>query len=104
MENARGKKRLKRGSGHRKVDLNRDYLAIEAPSDNILALDEALAKLADDEYEMAELVKLNYFAGLTREQAGEIIGVSRRTAYRYWAYARAWLHDRITEGDPPGSE
>jgi len=97
IENARQKQRLKRGGGHHKVDLKEAYLAIEAPSDDLIALNEALIRLDEEEQEISKLIKLNYFAGLTLEQAAEILGISRRTAYRYWAYGRAWLHDKITK-------
>ena len=96
IENARRKKSLKHGGGHQRVDLKDVDLAIEVPCDHLIALDEALGKLAEEEPEVAELVKLRYFAGLTIEQAAEILKVSQRTAYRYWAYARARLHQELT--------
>jgi RNA polymerase sigma factor (TIGR02999 family) len=101
IENARRKQRRKRGGDRHRVELTDGSLAIEAPSDDIMALDEALKELAEEENEIAELVKLTYFAGLTLEQAGNTLAISRRTAYRYWAYARAWLHDKITGGEEP---
>ena len=99
IESARRKQRLKRGGDRHRVDLSDACLAIEAPADDLIALDEALGELAQQEKEIAELVKLSYFAGLTLEQAGNTLDLSRRTAYRYWAYARAWLHERITDGE-----
>ena len=72
-------------------------LAIEGRSDDIIALDEALAKLAQEDQAVADLVKMRYFTGLTLEQVADILGISRRTADRYWAYARAWLHQEITK-------
>jgi len=99
IENARRKQRLKHGGAHQRVDLDNAYIAIKEPSEDILALDEALAKLAEEEPIVAELVKLRYFAGLTIEQAAEVLAVSRRTADRYWAYARAWLYQEITRED-----
>jgi len=68
-----------------------------------LGLDEALTKLGEQEPAVAELVKIRYFAGLTLDQAAEILGVSRRTADRYWAYARAWLYKEITKPEKPTS-
>ena len=100
IENARRKLRLKRGGDRQRVDLNDQDLAIEQPSENLIALDEALAKLANEEPVVADLVKIRYFAGLTLHQAAEILGISRRTADRYWAYARAWLYQQITKGHP----
>ena len=72
----------------------------EAPDDDLLALDEALAKLAHEEPAKAELVKLHYFAGLSLEEAGRALGVSHRTAKRHWAYARAWLYAAIRDAPP----
>jgi len=99
IENARRKGRLKRGGGRHRVDFENADLAVDGPSTDLIALDEALVKLAEEDRVVAELVKIRYFAGLTLEQAAEIIGVSRRTADRYWAYARAWLYQEITKGE-----
>ena len=98
IENARRKQRLKRGGGRQRVDLEDADLAIDEPSTDLVALDEALTKLAEDDPMVAELVKIRYFAGLTLAQAAELLGISRRTADRYWAYARAWLYREITKG------
>jgi RNA polymerase sigma factor (TIGR02999 family) len=99
IDNARRKGRYKRGGGQNRVDLDDADITIDGPSTNIIALDEALTKLAEEDNIVAELVKLRYFAGLTIEQAANILGVSRRTADRYWAYARAWLYQEITRAD-----
>jgi RNA polymerase sigma factor (TIGR02999 family) len=99
IENARRKHRLKRGGDHHKVDLDEQALVIEEPAEDVIALDEALVKLNENEPAVAELVKLRYFAGLTVEQTAEILGISQRTANRQWAYARAWLFGEITRGD-----
>ncbi|MHC4214364.1 MAG: sigma-70 family RNA polymerase sigma factor [Planctomycetota bacterium] len=96
---ARRKKSLKYGGDRQRVDLDEADIAIEASSDNLIALDEALTKLTEKTPTVAELVKLRYFAGLTLEQVAEIQGVSRRTATSHWAYARAWLHREITKGE-----
>jgi len=101
IENARRKLSLKRGGEHQRVDIDDAQLAIEETSEDIIALDEALTKLAQEDPDVAELVKLRYFAGLTIEQAAEILGISRRTADRYWAYARARLYQEITKGNQP---
>jgi RNA polymerase sigma factor (TIGR02999 family) len=103
IENARRKQRLKRGGDRQKDDFNDAQLAIEETSEDIIALDEALAKLTLEDYEVAELVKLRYFAGLTIEQAAEALGITSRTANRYWAYARAWLYREITRANKPPS-
>lgn len=98
IENARRKQRLKRGGGQQRVDFQEAELAIKEPSEDVIAIDEALTKLAEEDRMVAELVKLRYFAGLTIEQVAEVLGISRRTADRYWAYARAWLYREITGG------
>jgi RNA polymerase sigma factor (TIGR02999 family) len=102
VESARRKKRVKHGGGRRRVELQEDHLPIESPVDDLLAVDEVLDELAAVERPAAELVKLRYFAGLTTEQAAEILGLSARTAYRTWSFARAWLYRRLHQGgDPP---
>lgn len=98
IDNARRKHRLKRGGGKEKVNLEDAELAIEAPSDDLIALDKALTKLASKDKVKADLVKLRYFAGLTLEQAADIQGLSTTTAKRNWTYARAWLYRQITAG------
>jgi RNA polymerase sigma factor (TIGR02999 family) len=103
VDNARRKKRLKRGGDLRRVDLAQADPAVEGMSDDLVALDEALAKLAAEDPAKAELVKLRYFAGLTVEQAAEILEVSRATADRYWSYARAWLFHEISQGGEKNS-
>jgi DNA-directed RNA polymerase specialized sigma24 family protein len=70
-------------------------VAVEARGDELLTLDEALERLADKDPQTAELVKLRYFPGMTFEQAAEMFGIPLRTAYRNWAYARAWLYRRV---------
>ena len=102
IENARRKKRLKRGGEFQKAEMFDGDLAIEPPSVDLLALDEALDRLALDEPVVAELVKLRYFAGMTTAQTAEILNISRRNADRYWAYARTWLHHEISKGDTIG--
>jgi DNA-directed RNA polymerase specialized sigma24 family protein len=72
--------------------------------EDLLALNDALDKLAQDEPIKAELVKLRHFAGLTVDQAAEALNISSATADRYWAYARAWLHAEITRNALPGSQ
>jgi RNA polymerase sigma factor (TIGR02999 family) len=98
VDNARRKKRLKRGGGMQKLSFESGEINIEKPSDDLIALDEALAKLASTDKVKADLVKLRYFAGLTLEQAANILGLSQTTAKRHWTYARAWLYRKITAG------
>ena len=97
IENARRKKNLKRGGAFQRVDLEQADIPIRISSDNLIALNEALDALEEENPEIAELVKLRYFVGLTVEQAAETIKVNRRTAYRYWAYVRARLHQELTK-------
>ena len=98
IENARRKQRRKRGGDRQRVNLDDAYIAIEGPSTDLIALDEALTKLAEEDPVKADLVKLRYFAGLTIEQAAKILEISRATAERYWSYARAWLFHEINKG------
>ncbi len=99
IENARRKKRLKHGGDRQKVDLDQAKLPIDGPSDDLIALDEALEKLSQKDKVKAELVKLRYFAGLTIEQAANILGISRSTADEHWAYARSWLRVEVDKGN-----
>jgi RNA polymerase sigma factor (TIGR02999 family) len=99
VESARRKRRLKRGGGRQRLDLAQVEAVADAPSEDLLALDEALDLLAEEDAAKAELVKLRFFAGLTVEEAARCLGVSRATADRHWAYARAWLYDRLRGGD-----
>jgi len=98
IENARRKQRLKHGGGQKKVDLEDAEPAVAEPAEDILALNEALEKLALEDPTKADLVKLRYFAGLTVKQAAEILGISQATAERYWSYARVWLFYEIKKG------
>jgi RNA polymerase sigma factor (TIGR02999 family) len=91
FENARRKRAAKRGGRGQRLDLVTDQLHAPAESEDLLALDEALDQLAAAEPQVAELVKLRYFAGLSVPQAAATLGVSLRTADVWWAYARAWL-------------
>jgi RNA polymerase sigma factor (TIGR02999 family) len=96
VEQARRKKRLKRGGTRERFDIANMDIAVEAPGDDLLALDEALDKLAEKHAAKAELVKLRYFAGLTMSEAAQVLGISTSTADRYWTYARAWLYRMLS--------
>jgi RNA polymerase sigma factor (TIGR02999 family) len=98
VEAARRKGRARHGGGRQRVELPADGPAITDPVEDVVAVDEALEKLAVADPQAAELVKLHYFAGLTIEQAAVVLGVSVRKAYTVWAYARAWLF-RCLGGD-----
>ena len=99
VDNARRKRSSKRGGDRQKVDLDTIDFALAEPSEDLIALDEALTILSDADPRMAELVKLRYFAGLTIEQVARLQGISRRTAVDHWAYVRAWLRRQISKGD-----
>ncbi len=91
IENARRKARLKHGGLLERVEFQEAVLSSPVKSDDLLALDEALERFAREEPEAARLVELRYFAGLSHQDAAEVLGVSRRVADGHWAYARAWL-------------
>jgi RNA polymerase sigma factor (TIGR02999 family) len=97
VENARRKQRHKHGGGLQRLDLDDIADLAETPAENLLALDEALTRLAALEPHKAELVKLRFFAGCSIDEAAEALGISRATAKRDWAYARAWLYAEISE-------
>lgn len=107
IEHARRKNALKNGGQREQIELDDDLPPIASPCDNVddlLALDEALGRLAAEDPNKAELVKLLYFAGFNLEEAAAVQGISRTTAYRHWLFARAWLHEAISgrrEGTSP---
>jgi RNA polymerase sigma factor (TIGR02999 family) len=95
LNRARDKRRLKRGGDCRRIDLNQIQVALDTRSEELQALDEAIQKLEDEDRVCAELVKLRFFAGLSHTEAAASLAISRRVADRHWAYARAWLYDRL---------
>jgi RNA polymerase sigma factor (TIGR02999 family) len=95
VESARRKNRLKHGREHRRVDLDSGCLVSAAPSLDLLALDEALSRLAETEPAKAELVKLRFFAGLTMPEAAAALDISLATAERYWTFAKSWLYAEL---------
>jgi RNA polymerase sigma factor (TIGR02999 family) len=99
---ARRKKRQKHGGGHQRVPLDAVAIPAEAPSADLLALDEALARLAAEDPTKARLVELRFFAGLSVEDAARCLGISRATADRWWAFARAWLYEEVRGGEKKG--
>ena len=100
IDRARGKKRAKRGGERRRVDLDAIEIALNTPADDLLDLDDALGKLACEYPDCIGLVKLRFFAGMSHGEAAEALGLARRTADRYWAYARAWLHQQLRQDGP----
>ena len=95
VENARRKKSLKCGGGNLRIELCNAAEGDGEKSDELIVLDEALARLAFEDPLKADLVKLRFFAGLSIDQTAEILGISRATAIRHWSFARAWLFDQI---------
>jgi RNA polymerase sigma factor (TIGR02999 family) len=102
IENARRKRAEKHGGELQRVGLDGVDVPEDGPSTDILAVDEALSKFAAEDPIKAELVKLRYFGGLSVEDAGHVLGISRATADRYWAFARVWLYSELN-GESPGS-
>ena len=104
INRARDKQRLKRGGQRRRVDLDSIEVALDTPDDELLALDEALEMLATEEPLCATLVNLRFFAGLSQGEAAQMLDIPRRTADRHWAYARAWLLERLRDEAPAGED
>ncbi len=96
IDRARRKQAARHGGGQQRVDIQELDLASSAEDDQILAVNDALDKLAVEHKVEAELVKLRYFVGMTNEEAAEALGISQRTAKYYWTHARAWLYREIT--------
>ena len=95
IDSARRKKALRHGGGQQRLDIHELEIAAATADDQLLAVNEALDKLAAQDKEAADLVKLRYFVGMTIEEAAQALGIGEATAYRYWAYARAWLFKEI---------
>jgi RNA polymerase sigma factor (TIGR02999 family) len=101
IDKARRKRAEKHGGRLERQDLEAIDVAAPPPHEDLLALDQALAKLEAEDHVKAQLVKLRYFAGLTEEDAGKVLGLSRATVQRHWRYAKAWLLGELrATGDP----
>jgi RNA polymerase sigma factor (TIGR02999 family) len=96
IDRARHKCTLRHGGGQQRVDIDQMDLASPDADDQLLAINDALEKLAAQDPTEAELVKLRYFAGLTFEEAASLLSISPRTARNYWTHARTWLYHEIT--------
>jgi RNA polymerase sigma factor (TIGR02999 family) len=103
VDKARRKRRQKHGGGRPKVDIALANLPSPMPNEDLLALDEALNRLAVEDPVRAQLVHLRFYAGLSNEEAARLLGISAVTAKRYWRYARAWLHRQISKGNAPSA-
>ncbi len=95
VDQARRKQSLKRGGNPQRADWSSLHLAADAPDEQVLAVNEALDRLAQRDPRGAELIKLRLFTGLPNIEAAEVLGISERTAKRTWAYARAWLFEEL---------
>ena len=95
VEIARRKRRLKHGGAMERQPLDDSLLIAFEPREDLVELDEALTRLAENEPMTAQLVQLRFFGGLSIPEAAEVLGISPRTADRHWAYARAWLHGAL---------
>ncbi len=100
INRARDKNRLKRGGRLRKLDLHKIVLALDTPEEELVAVDEAIERLAHENKACADLVRLRFFAGLSIRDAAAALNISSSTADRHWAYARAWLFDTLRSGAP----
>jgi RNA polymerase sigma factor (TIGR02999 family) len=101
VNRAQEKRCLKRGGGWKRIDLDDLAVVDDASDEDLIAIDEALGRLAQESPPCAELVKLRFFAGLTFDEAAISLGLARRTADRYWAYARARLYEMLSGGSGP---
>ena len=95
IDRAREKGREKRGGKLQRLDIDALDLAAKVTPDQLLAVDDALSRLAAEDPTAARIVELRYFAGMTVDEAGQALGISTTTAYRHWNYARAWLHSEL---------
>ncbi|MCL5278894.1 MAG: sigma-70 family RNA polymerase sigma factor [Planctomycetes bacterium] len=97
VERARRRRSEKHGGDRHRIPLEAGDIEVALPAEQIVALSDALDALEREDREVAQLVKLRYFVGLTLEQAAELLQISARTAYRHWAYAKARLHEELTD-------
>jgi RNA polymerase sigma factor (TIGR02999 family) len=97
IERARRKRRIRHGGGRKRLDLDEACAVMPSPSDDLVALDEALNRLAEQDQLRATLVKLRFFAGLTMPEAAQVLGISLATAERHWKFARAWLYAEVSK-------
>jgi RNA polymerase sigma factor (TIGR02999 family) len=104
VENARRKRRVKHGGGRQRIELDEACPVVKPPADDLIALDEALTRLAERDPLRAELVKLRFFAGLTMPEAAQALGLSLATAERHWTFVRVWLYTELTGGEAQPSE
>jgi RNA polymerase sigma factor (TIGR02999 family) len=104
IEKARRRRRIKHGGGRERLDLEAACSLVQTSGDDLLALDEALSRLAALTPVRAELVKLRFFAGLTMAEAAQALHISLTTAQRHWTFARAWMYADLTGEEPQSAE
>lgn len=104
VNRARDKGRVKRGGKFRKVDLEKIEFALDAPNDDLLAIDEAIQSLAAEHPECARVVMMRFFAGLTVDEVTAAMGISASTVKRHWGFARAWLFDALRPDETSASQ
>ncbi len=104
VENARRKHGPRHGGRTQRIQADLNLLPAHEGSVDLLALDDALTRLAEESPPRAELVKLRFFAGLTVPEAAQVLGISLATAERHWTYARTWLYAELSESDDSSSE
>jgi len=97
VDRARRRRRVRHGGDRQRVGLSEVASIADTPDEDLLALDEALTRLAEFDSKKAELVKLRYFAGMSEQEAADALGISRATASRHWTFARAWLIQAMEE-------
>lgn len=102
VNRARDKGRMKRGGHLRRINLEKIELAVDAPDDHLLAINESIESLSAENRECADVVKLRFFAGLSIDETAAALGISSSTAKRHWTYARAWLFDKLNSEDTSG--
>jgi RNA polymerase sigma factor (TIGR02999 family) len=95
VEQARAKAGPRRGGGRRRVELRENAAAVEPPTDDVLALHEALLELEKDDPLKARIVDLRYFAGMRAAEAAGVLGISERSLHRHWRFIKAWLRNRL---------
>jgi RNA polymerase sigma factor (TIGR02999 family) len=98
VERARRRRSERHGGDRERIPLEAGDIEVAMPPDQIVALSDALDALEQEDPEVAQLVKLRYFVGLTLDQAAQLLQISSRTAYRHWAYAKARLHEELADG------
>jgi RNA polymerase sigma factor (TIGR02999 family) len=97
VEQTRRKRRVRHGGGKQRIDLDEACAFVQPPSEDLLALDEALSRLASLNPVRAEVIKLRFFAGLTMPEVAQVLGLSLPTVERYWTAARAWLYAELRD-------